>query len=330
MKRFRPSEAIAVDATRVGEELRDARLALGWDIQDVAAQLRIRRVYLVALEEGRLADLPSPAYAIGFVRNYAALLGLDANDIVRRFRDAATGVAAKRSDLVFPEPVPDRGFPTAVLLMLGAVIAVGSYIAWYNWSGSGERTVDAVPPVPARLDPAVRDGEALRPPRLAEGRGTSPPGASPPPPSPAGALPPAASLGGPPASTEAPAAASGPGLPPIPVPTPVPVQVPPPPAPVTPAPAATPSPAEGRIVLRFRGDAWTEVRAAGGRPLLFRVMRAGESWEVPNQPGLTLATGAGQNMDILVDGRLSPQSEAIRGVRRNIPLNAEALARPAP
>ncbi|HEV7457988.1 MAG TPA: RodZ domain-containing protein [Roseococcus sp.] len=307
MKRFRPSEANAVDATRVGEELRDARLALGWDIQDVATQLRIRRVYLVALEEGRIGDLPSPAYAIGFIRNYAALLGLDSNDIVRRFRDAATGVVARRSDLVFPEPVPERGFPTGVVLLLGAVIAVGSYVAWYNWSGSGERVVDAVPPVPTRLDPAVRDGEALRPPRVAQAPTPAPP---------------------PPAPTAQPGAQPGPGLPPLPVPTPVPVQVPPPPpapaaqAPATPAPPAANAP----IVLRFRGDAWTEVRAPGNRVLLSRVMRAGESWEVPaGQAGLTLATGAGQNMEILVGGRVVPFSTDLRGVRRNIPLEPRAL-----
>lgn len=314
MKRFRPSEATAIDATRVGEELRDARIALGWDMHDVAAQLRIRRVYLVALEEGRLHDLPSPAYAIGFSRNYAALLGLDSNDIVRRFRDAATGVVARRSDLVFPEPVPERGFPSAVLLLLGALIAVGSYIAWYNWSGSGARVVDAVPPVPARLDPAVRDGEALRPPRVVE---APLPGSGP-----------AAGAGAGVATPATPTGGAGPGLPPIPVPTPVPVQVPPPPAAAPPPAAPTPA---GRIVLSFRGDAWTEVRAPGGRLLLGRVMRAGETWTVPDQPGLTVTTGAGQNMDILVGGQVSPVSAGIRGVRRGIALDARTLmTEPAP
>lgn len=317
MKRFRPSEVNTVDATRVGEELRDARLALGWSIQDVAAQLRIRRVYLVALEEGRLADLPSPAYAIGFVRNYAVLLGLDSADIVRRFRDAATGVVTKRNDLVFPEPVPERGFPTMVVVALGALVALGSYAAWYGWTGSADRVVDGVPAVPARLEPAVRDGEALRPPRLAEAPAPLPPAASPPAASPPVASPPATSP-------------SGPGLPPLPVPIPVPVQVPPPVAPPQAAPAQPAGPA--RIVLRFRGDAWTEVRGPDNRVLLSRIMRAGESWEAPvGQAGLTLTTGNGQNMDILVNGQVAPLSAELRGVRRNIPLEPRSLmAAPAP
>lgn len=296
VNRFRTSEATAVDAARVGEELRDARLSYGWSIEDIAAQLRIRRTYLVALEEGRVHDLPSPAYAIGFVRSYSGLLGLDADDIVRRFRDAATGVAARRSDLVFPEPVPERGFPTGVVLLLGAVLAVGSYIGWYSWSGSGTRTVDAVPPVPARLEPAVRDGEPLRPPSSVA---RAPAAVS-------------ADEGEAPAPAPSTLAANpGPGLPPIPVPTTV---------------AGAP-----QIVLRFRGDAWTQVRdPQANRLLLSRVMRAGERWEVPNQEGLLLSTGAGQNMDIYVNGALSPMSEQIRGVRRNFLIDPVELAAPPP
>ncbi len=295
MKRFRTPEAPPVDAARLGEELRDARLALGASIEDMAAQLRIRRVYLIALEEGRLKDLPSPAYAIGFVRNYAGALGLDVNDMVRRFREAASG---KRQDLVFPEPVPERGFPAGVLVLLGAAVAIGSYITWYNWTGSGDRTVDAVPPPPPRLESAVREGEALRP----EGPAA---------PVPQAAAPPSPSL---------------------PVPTPVPVQVPPPPAPA-PAQPSAPAPGEGRMVIRAKGEAWVQVRdPRANQNLLARVMRPGESWTVPaDRTGLLLSTGAAQNIDVLVDGQVSQVFAATQGVRRDVPLNpAELRNRPAP
>ena len=55
------------DATRVGAELRETRERLGWSLADVAGNLRIRYVYLSALEEGRVADLPGIAYAVGFL-----------------------------------------------------------------------------------------------------------------------------------------------------------------------------------------------------------------------------------------------------------------------
>jgi cytoskeleton protein RodZ len=149
MKRFNRAEAPpSADAARVGEELRDAREASGLSIEDMSQALRIRRVYLVALEEGRMRDLPSPAYAWGFVRNYANALGLDADEMVRRFRDSAGPAVPRRHDLIFPEPVPERGMPTGILVLVGAVLAIGAYIGWLNWSSPSNRTVDAIPAVP--------------------------------------------------------------------------------------------------------------------------------------------------------------------------------------
>ncbi|MBS7813086.1 helix-turn-helix domain-containing protein [Roseococcus pinisoli] len=300
MKRFRSQEAPAVDAARLGEELRDARLALGLAIEDVAAQLRIRRVYLVALEEGRVRDLPSAAYVVGFVRNYSGFLGLDPDDMVRRLRDAVSGVGGRSADLVFPEPVPERGFPAGVVVLVGAIVAIGAYVAWYNWTGAGNRSVDAVPSVPARLETAARSGEAaLRPPAA--------PG---------------------PASTEASSAPTAtPAMPPLPVPTPVPVQVPPPAA--TPAAPAAPSPDQSRITITAKTDVWAQVRDSRNNQQLFaRVMRAGETFEVPNREGLVLSTGNARAMEVTVEGTPSPVFAELRGVRREVPLTL-AYLRPA-
>ncbi|MBR0661674.1 helix-turn-helix domain-containing protein, partial [Neoroseomonas oryzicola] len=162
MKRTPRPDLTAAEAARVGEDLREARLTLGASVEDMAERLRINRRYIHALEEGRIKDLPGPAYAVGFVRSYAAALGLDPDEAVRRFRDVTGGAATKNGELVFPEPVPSRGVPAGALVAVGAVLAVGAYVAWYNWSGSGNRVVDAVPPVPARLDPAVPEAQRPR------------------------------------------------------------------------------------------------------------------------------------------------------------------------
>ena len=295
MKRFaRTQDTTAIDAARLGDELRASREAMGATVEQMAKHLRIRRVYLQALEDGRLRDLPSAAYAIGFVRNYAGALGLDAAETVRRFRDAVQGQGGRKTDLVFPEPVPERGFPAGVVVLLGSVIAIGSYVAWYNFSGGGDRVVDAVPQLPARLEPAARDGEALRAPPV-QGQ-------------------------------------AAPSLPPLPVPTPVPVQVPTPPVAAAPAPAASPPSADAtRITLRFKGEAWTQVRdPRTSQQLLNRVMRAGESFSVPNREGLLLSTGSAQATEVVVDGTVSPIFAGVTGVRRDIPLQADQLRTAAP
>ncbi|MBR0657491.1 helix-turn-helix domain-containing protein, partial [Plastoroseomonas arctica] len=150
MKRIARPDLTAAEATRLGEELREARMAMGVSVADMAERIRIRRVYLLALEEGRLKELPGQAYVVGFLRNYANALGLNTDEVLRRFREVS--VPTTKADLVFPEPVPSRGVPAGAVMLAGAVLAVAAYVGWYNFSGGAARVVDAVPPLPPRLE----------------------------------------------------------------------------------------------------------------------------------------------------------------------------------
>jgi cytoskeleton protein RodZ len=271
MKRSARTENSPQEAARVGEELREARLALGISVEDAATQLRINKRYLLALEEGRVKDLPGAAYAVGFVRSYATALGLDADDAVRRFRDMSGTAVTKSGELVFPEPVPSRGIPTGILAAIGVAIALVGYIAWYQWSGRGERVVDNVPPLPPRLE-RVADAAAPR---------------------------------------DAPAPVAEPSAP-----APTPVVAPPPPR---------IDPDKPRVVIRAKGESWVQIRDnAANRVMTDRVLRAGDTIEIPNRPGIVLTTGKAENLDILLDG---DQVEALGGpgVRRNIALEPDRL-----
>ncbi len=327
----RQAEPACADAARIGEELRDARLALGLSIEQLAVRLRIRRVHLEALEEGRLRDLPGPAYAVGFVRTYAAALGLDGEELGRRFREL-TGAAATKPKLVFPEPIPERGMPAGAVIALGAVIAIGAYVAWFNWSGGGERHADAVPPVPARLEQAAEQGRAQLPGRETPQARQSDAGALPlaalPPP---GGLP----LTPPPASQGANTAAQAATMPAPPVPeAPAPAATPvvaatTPAAPVSP-PAFPGVPDGTRIILRARpgsvDGAWIQVRdPRSGQVLVNRVLRPNEFWAVPQREGLMLDTGKADGLEILVDAQPQPTLDGLIGVRRNIALEPDRL-----
>jgi cytoskeleton protein RodZ len=272
MKRFSRAEAApSGDAARVGEELRDARESSGLSIEDMSAALRIRRVYLIALEEGRMRDLPSPAYAWGFVRNYANALGLDADEMVRRFRESAGQAVPKRQDLIFPEPVPERGVPAGIIVLVGVVMAVAAYVGWSNWSSPPNRTVDAIPAVPPRLERAAREGTAPEPPPLAvpglSGGGSAIPGST------------------------------------VTMPTPVQVPVvvpPPPPPPVVLSPTDV-----SRITLRFKAESWMQVRALNQTPLVARVFRSGETFTPPNQPALLVNLSIASAVELLIDGQVT-------------------------
>ena len=312
------------ESARIGEELRDARLALGLSVEEMAARLRIRRPYLVALEEGRIRDLPGAAYAVGFIRSYATALGMDPDEMVRRFRDLSGPVVTDKTKLVFPEPVPERGVPAGAVIMVGAVLCIGAYVAWFNWSGTGNRTVDAVPPVPPRLEQAADEGRSQLPardgatPRPAPGVAAGP---AEPGPLPQAALPPPGGVNAaPPAGANTAAqAATVPTAPPPPVVAP------------TPPPQLIPGLPEGtRVALRARASnpegAWVSVRdPRTGQSLINKVLRPGEVWPVPPRDGLLLDTGKADALEVVVDNEFSPVFEGLVGVRRNIRLEPDRL-----
>lgn len=67
----------------IGVRLREARMRQGLDLADCAAATRIRERYLIAIEDGRFESLPGPAYVSGFVRAYAAHLGVTVDGPVK-------------------------------------------------------------------------------------------------------------------------------------------------------------------------------------------------------------------------------------------------------
>ena len=103
----------------VGELLRERREELGLDLDEVGEALRIKPVYLAAIEQGRTEDLPGPAYAIGFVRAYARLSRARRRRVLDRYKAETAGVR-RSPDLTFPVPLGERSFPAAPVLLVGA------------------------------------------------------------------------------------------------------------------------------------------------------------------------------------------------------------------
>jgi cytoskeleton protein RodZ len=306
--------------SRVGADLRAARERLGWTLPAIAAYLRIRLPFLEAIEDGRIGDLPGNAYAVGFLRTYAQALGLEPDEVARRFKAEAADVNRK-TELAFPAPVPERGIPAGAVVLVGVVIAVGAYIGWYRMSAVPERlaplaatAAPAAPPVAAASDPATAQ------PKPSVIASAGPVGAPP------AALPqiPSAQMMGPaiPPAIAASLAASQP--PPI-----ANAAAPNVPMPPTGAGAAVvvPGMPEGtRIVLRAKADAWVQVREKQGSVLLNRVLRNGETWPVPpNKQPLLLTTGNAAGTELIVDGTLAPTLGADGAVRRDLLLDPEMI-----
>lgn len=347
------SEVEPQTSTRVGPLLKNRRFGMGLDIRDVSRSLRVREVYIEAIETGHFEALPPPVCALGFVRSYAELLQLDAEEIVRRYKQENADFPA--SPLRFPVPVAtEAGAPTGAVLLLGAFIVLSTYAAWYVMSAH-RVDVAMVAPVPERLvklleredvpasassAPSVLDRKLSGAGGADETKATS--STTPPP------------AGNGPAGTDvlaratdsvAPAAPSGiaqltsvagraealsAGKPVTTVDR----------AP-TPggraghaASAAEPVDRTGsrgadgtrRITLTANADSWVEVRdAASNARLAARLLRHGEVFEVPDKPGLKLLTGNAGGLVVMVNGEVAPPLGKQGMVRRDIDLDTELL-----
>jgi cytoskeleton protein RodZ len=94
-------------AEPIGELLRHARRDRGLTLEAASEATKIRARYLRALEAEDWDAMPAPAYARGFLRTYAAYLGLEADSVVEAYRRATEGAAAE------PPPPPETPVPLA-------------------------------------------------------------------------------------------------------------------------------------------------------------------------------------------------------------------------
>jgi cytoskeletal protein RodZ len=121
---------------KLGEVLRTAREAKGVDLARVERDTKIRERYLSALEHGEYRDLPGAVYTRGFLRNYGAYLGLDAEELIDLYRLETSAAASERSALpVPPKPLATRRARAFVLtpnLVVAALLTllVGGFFAY--------------------------------------------------------------------------------------------------------------------------------------------------------------------------------------------------------
>lgn len=92
----------------IGQTLTLQRQGLGLSRAEVERYTKLRQHYIAALEEGRLADIPSPVQGRGMLSNYATFLNLDEEKMLLRF---AEGLQARRVERL-PSPTPANLFTT--------------------------------------------------------------------------------------------------------------------------------------------------------------------------------------------------------------------------
>jgi cytoskeletal protein RodZ len=129
---------VTEEVHKLGEVLRTAREAKGVDLARVERDTKIRERYLAALEAGDYEDLPGAVYTRGFLRNYAAYLGLEPEYLIDLYRLESSAATERPALPSGPSPLATRR-SRAFVVTPGAIgaalltIVVGGLMAWIGY-----------------------------------------------------------------------------------------------------------------------------------------------------------------------------------------------------
>ena len=238
------TEVAAQTASSTGAMLRSAREAAGLSLEQVAQQLKLAPRQVKALEDESFADLPGRTFSRGFVRNYARLLNLDAQDLLAHLPDVAHAPALDSPALhatgsmmaELPSAATSRtraGRWLIPFVLAACIVAAAAYEFYRGGLGSSGETPraqsDALPQT-AALAPAEQAVTTLPNPLAGDKADTPPSG---------GAM----------AAPDAPAGSVS-------------------------GASATSAAMDAPLVLTFKGPSWTEVRDASGQLVVSRLIAA--------------------------------------------------------
>ncbi|MGH8798604.1 MAG: RodZ domain-containing protein [Casimicrobiaceae bacterium] len=277
---------IADPASGPGMQLRAAREAAGLSIDQVAQQLKLAPRQVKALEDEDFGLLPGRTFTRGFLRNYARLLGLDADLLVAHLPDAA------RAPSLESPPLHSTGttmgeLPTTAaratnfgrwlipLILIGCIVAAAAY----EWQ-RGRPATSAETPHPngtaPLTSPATNTSTIPLPnPVSPEARPATVPA-------------PDASQG-PPAGTAPGVARAQSALSAE--------------QPAAQAATALAAPAEALLVIRYAGPSWTEIRDQRGQTLISRLVEADSVEPFDGKPPFSIVLGNARVVTLVYRGQ---------------------------
>jgi cytoskeleton protein RodZ len=258
----------------LGLILQAARNAKGVTLEGIAAELRIEARLLVALEEGRFADLGPPVFAKGYLRQYGSRLGLDYKDLLAEYyrlvEPQEVSIAPSRTI-----KLRDERQITAWVIAALVIALLGVFL--FVWlvdepAVTPVRTVDPIAPLPD-LSPPADAGSGLPLP-----------------------------VDETPVVVEAPAAIVDRSVGETPPDGEIPTE-----AAAAPSAVAAPSPASAlgpavRIDMAFREDCWVEITDTRGARLFYGLGRAGSVSSVTAEVPAEVNLGNFAGVELTVDG----------------------------
>lgn len=113
----------------IGEALKNAREKKKLSLADVSQKLRIKEVYLEALEKGHYYVFPGLSYASGFLRSYALFLGMDAKALIEEFHKETSEIKVEPAGM--PIPKNSNLMPSFKTILNALIVLLIVYLIWY-------------------------------------------------------------------------------------------------------------------------------------------------------------------------------------------------------
>ena len=244
-----------------GELLRRERERRGVSVQQAAEELHLDIWIVEALEQNRFSALGAPVYAKGYLRKYAALLGLSPDVVLARYESAADRPAAPTPiPIMTSAPLPAPGLSLKKPLLIIAALIGAALLAWlvsFLLSPPSSAPETIAPPVSEGAEPAAESAASAASVKEATPAQASPAVAAPP---------------------EARGEALGSATPP-----------------------AAPAGPRVRLRLEFSETSWTEVYDAADRRLMFGLGESGRARELSGVAPLSVTLGAASAVSAYVN-----------------------------
>ncbi len=144
------NDAEAQGPLSVGEALTAARKAKSLDIGDVCAYLRLSERQVVALENNDFSVLPETTITRGFIRNYARMLELDPEPLVRAY--AAFTASSHPLPISIPSEnimMPGSEKRPRLLYVVASVVILLLVVAWIIYMDYSTQPSSGVSVAPA-------------------------------------------------------------------------------------------------------------------------------------------------------------------------------------
>ncbi|MDY6407131.1 MAG: helix-turn-helix domain-containing protein [Pseudomonadota bacterium] len=112
----------------LGVVLQQARQAKHMKLPSISKKLRIKEVYLDALEKGKYHVFPALVYGVGFLRSYAIFLGLNPDDMIARFHKETSDI--KEEPLDMPRTHDPKILPSKKVIVYSLIGLFFMYLGW--------------------------------------------------------------------------------------------------------------------------------------------------------------------------------------------------------